>query len=93
MIGYEQPAKPCTPRDELERERRHIAEQTAAFLAAGGEISRPGPRVLRLEVPTDRRAATTRVYADGAAPPRYGTVVPNTAGKRRRRTTGKGGPQ
>lgn len=87
MRGYEQPSKPCTPREELERERQRIADLTAEFLAAGGEIQRPGPRQIRLEVPIDRRATTTRVYADGTAPPRLGVITPNSRAQRRRRAT------
>lgn len=86
MRGYEQPSRPCTPREHLERERQRIAELTAEFLTAGGEIQRPGPRQIRLEVPTDRRATTTRVYTDGTAPPALDVLTPNSRAQRRRRT-------
>lgn len=68
MRGYEQPAQPITPREDLERERERIAAETAAFLAGGGTISHPGPRQVRAEAVEGRSSHNTRRYVVGAQP-------------------------
>lgn len=79
---YEQPMQVTSTREHLERERQHIAEQTAAFLARGGEIDRPGPRQTRLIVPGNRSATTTRVYAEVSSPIQLGTLRMSTRAQR-----------